>query len=285
VGSSTFTSAVRARIASFGVESPTMPGLRIGTSAFTAAGWSGSFYPEKMQPRDFLTYYATKFDTVEVDSTFYHSPPASTEMGWNAKTPKGFVFALKIPQIITHEKCLVDCQAELNAFLNSADLLGDKLGPLLFQFGYFNKKAFASGEDFLAVLKPFLKKLPTGYRLALEIRNKAWLNAEFADLLRAHKVALVLQDQVWMPTPSQMAFDYYTADFTYVRLLGDRQGIEKLTKTFDKVIVNRSKDLRSWVDVCHQATHRGVSVWVYINNHYAGHAPATVAQFLKLWDK
>lgn len=258
--------------------------LRIGTSAFTAAGWRSSFYPEKMQPRDFLTYYATQFDTVEVDSTFYHSPPASTVMGWNAKTPKDFVFALKIPQVITHEKCLVDCQAEFHAFLKVADLLGDKLGSLLFQFGYFNKTAFATGEDFLAVLKPFLKKLPTGYRFALEIRNKAWLNAEFADLLREHRVALVLQDQIWMALPSAMAFDYYTADFTYVRLLGDRQGIEKLTKTWDKVIVNRSKELRSWVDVCQQATHRGVSVWVYINNHYAGHAPATVAQFLKLWN-
>jgi uncharacterized protein YecE (DUF72 family) len=261
-----------------------MADLRIGTSAFTAAGWPGSFYPEKMQPRDFLTYYATKFDTVEVDSTFYHAPPASTVMGWNAKTPKGFVFALKVPQTITHEKCLVDCQSELNAFLNSADLLGDKLGPLLFQFGYFNKKAFASGEDFLAVLKPFLKKLPKDYRFALEIRNKNWLNSEFADLLREHKIALTLQDQIWMPLPSAMHFDYYTADFTYVRLLGDRQGIEKLTKVWDKEIVDRKKELRTWVDVCHASIRRGVSTFVYINNHYAGHAPATIAKFLKLWN-
>lgn len=264
---------------------PAVVDLRIGTSACTAAGWSGSFYPEKMQPRDFLTYYATKFDTVEVDSTFYHSSPASTVMGWNAKTPKGFMFALKIPQVITHEKCLVDCLAEFTTFLNVADLLGDKLGPLLFQFGYFNKKAFASGEEFLAVLKPFLKKLPKDYRFALEIRNKNWLNAELADLLREHKVALVLQDQIWMPLPSAMAFDYLTADFTYVRLLGDRQGIEKQTKVWDKVIVDRKKELRSWVDVCQQTVKRGVSTFVYINNHYAGHAPKTVADFLALWDK
>jgi uncharacterized protein YecE (DUF72 family) len=262
-----------------------MAELRIGTSAFTAAGWPGSFYPDKMQPRDFLTYYATKFDTVEVDSTFYHAPSASTVMGWNAKTPKNFTFALKVPSEITHEKCLVDCEADIKSFLTTVDLLGNKLGPLLFQFGYFNKKAFASADDFLAVLKPFLKKLPKGYQFALEIRNKNWLNAEFADLLRSHKVALVLQDQVWMPLPAQMKFDYYTTDFAYVRLLGDRQGIEKQTKVWDKEIVNRTKELRSWVDVCEQATRRGVSVWVYINNHYAGHAPATIAKFLKLWDK
>jgi uncharacterized protein YecE (DUF72 family) len=262
-----------------------MAELRIGTSAFTAVGWSGSFYPEKMQPRDFLTYYATKFDTVEVDSTFYHSPPASTAMGWNAKTPKGFTFALKIPQVITHDKCLVDCEPEFEGFLKVADLLGDKLGPLLFQFGYFNKKAFASGEDFLAILKPFLRKLPKGYRFALEIRNRNWLNAEFADSLREHKVALTLQDQIWMPLPSAMPFDYLTADFTYVRLLGDRQGIEKQTAVWDKVIVDRKNELRNWVDVCHASVRRGVSTFVYVNNHYAGHAPKTVADFLALWDK
>jgi uncharacterized protein YecE (DUF72 family) len=192
---------------------------------------------------------------------------------------------LKSPQEITHEKCLVGCDSEFGTFLKVADLLGDKLGTMLFQFGYFNKDAFATGDDFLAVLKPFLNKLPKDHRFALEIRNKNWLNAEFADVLRAHNVALVLQDQIWMPLPSGMAFDYLTADFTYVRLLGDRKGIEKETKTWDKVIVNRSKELHSWVDVCHASMKRGVSTYVYVNNHYAGHAPATVAQFLKLWDK
>jgi uncharacterized protein YecE (DUF72 family) len=88
-----------------------------------------------------------------------------------------------------------------------------------------------------------------------------------------------------MPLPSQMGFDYFTANFTYVRLLGDRKGIEQKTKTWDKVIVSRSKELRSWVDVCEQAVKRGVSTFVYVNNHYAGHAPATVTQFLRLWDQ
>ena len=65
-----------------------------------------------MQPRDFLSYYATRFDPVEIDSTFYGTPSVSTVKGWNAKTPPGFVFAAKVPQIITHEKVLVDCDAE-----------------------------------------------------------------------------------------------------------------------------------------------------------------------------
>ncbi|MGH9747103.1 MAG: DUF72 domain-containing protein [Candidatus Acidiferrales bacterium] len=257
--------------------------LRIGTSAFTANGWVGSFYPKGMQPRDFLTYYAANFSTVEIDSTFYHTPSRSTVIGWAEKTPKGFLIAAKVPQVITHEKCLVDCEDDLREFVSAMELLDDKLGPMLLQFAYFNKEKFKTGEEFLARLRPFLKKLPKGYRFALEIRNKNWLNEELADLLRKHNVALALQDQLWMPLPSAMKFDYLTADFTYVRLLGDRKGIEKITKTWDKVIVNRGKELRSWVEVCERAVKRGVSTYVYVNNHYAGHAPATVEQFVKLW--
>ena len=86
-----------------------------------------------------------------------------------------------------------------------------------------------------------------------------------------------------MPRPSQLSFDYVTADFTFVRLLGDRKGIEQQTKVWDKVVVDRSRELRSWVDVCQRIVRRGIPTFVYINNHYSGHAPATVAQFLSLW--
>jgi uncharacterized protein YecE (DUF72 family) len=263
---------------------PSMPELRIGTSAFTAAGWPGSFYPSGMQPRDFLTYYATKFDSVEVDSTFYRTPSRSTVKGWEEKTPEGFLFSAKVPSVITHEKCLDGCEEELGHFLETMDLLGDKLGPLLFQFPYFNRKAFKTDDDFLVKLSAFVKALPKGYKFALEIRNKNWMNEKLADLLRKHKVALVLIDQLWMPLPENLKFDYITADFSYVRLLGDRKGIELKTKTWDKVIVNRSRELRSWVDVCQRIYKRGESVFVYVNNHFAGHGPATVAQFLKLWN-
>ena len=95
-----------------------------------------------------------------------------------------------------------------------------------------------------------------------------------------------IQDQSWMPIPAAIPFDYLTADFTYVRLLGDlgdRKGIEKQTKVWNKVIVNRTKELWNWIDICQQAAKRGVKVYVYINNHYAGFAPASVAQFVSLW--
>jgi uncharacterized protein YecE (DUF72 family) len=261
--------------------------IHIGTSAFTAAGWEHTFYPAEMKPAEYLTFYATKFDTVEVDSTFYRAPSAGTVNGWARKVPEGFILAAKVPQKITHEKVLQDCDEDLKYFLETMDLMGDKLGPLLFQFGYFNKTAFKSGDEFLARLKLFLKKLPKGYKFALEIRNKQWLTAQFFDLLREHKVAYALIDQVWMPRASEIfeKFDPITADFTYIRLLGDRKGIEQKTRVWDKVIVDRSKDLKSWVDVCERTTRRGVRTFVYINNHFSGHAPATVESFRKLWGK
>lgn len=258
--------------------------IRIGTSAFTAAGWPGTFYPEGLPERDYLTYYATLFDTVEVDSTFYRIPALSTVKGWYAKTPPGFVFAAKIPQAITHEKVLQDCDAELSEFLKVMDALGEKLGPLLFQFGYFNKKAFIGVNDFLARLNPFLKKLPMGYRFAVEIRNKNWLVPQFVESLRSHRVALTLIDQSWMPRPSQYfeKLDPITSDFTYVRWLGDRKGIEEQTKVWDKLIVDRRRELSEWAEILGKVHKRKIQIFAYANNHYAGYGPGTLEMFREL---
>jgi uncharacterized protein YecE (DUF72 family) len=259
--------------------------LHLGTSAFTAAGWEGSFYPAGMKPADYLTYYATKFDTVEVDSTFYRTPAASTVSGWARKTPDHFIFAVKVPQLITHEKILADCDADFKHFVDTMDLLGEKLGPMLLQFPYFNRSVFTSGAQFLARLKPFLKSLPKDHKFAVEIRNKNWLDATLSDLLRDHGVVLALQDQSWMPLPADYKFDPITSDWTYVRWLGDRKGIEKVTKTWDKTVVDRSAQLKSWVDYLQPITRRGVTIFAYANNHYAGHSPATIGRFLELWNK
>jgi uncharacterized protein YecE (DUF72 family) len=260
------------------------PGIHLGTSAFTAAGWEGSFYPQGMKPADYLTYYATKFDTVEVDSTFYRTPPAGTVNGWARKTPDGFIFSVKVPQAITHEKMLVGAEAEFKQFLETMDLLGEKLGPMVLQFPYFNRTKFKSGGEFLKLLAAFMKKLPAGHQFAVEIRNKSWLDARFAGALRDHNVALVLQDHSWMPRPAQLfeMFDPITADFTYIRWLGDRKGIEQRTKTWDVVIVDRTQELAEWVEIVRKVHKRRIQIFAYANNHYAGHAPATVEQFQQM---
>jgi len=262
-----------------------MVDIRIGTSAFTANGWPGTFYPDGLPEREYLTYYATKFDTVEVDSTFYRTPSKATVQGWANKTPEGFIFAGKVPQVVTHEKVLVDCDAEFKEFVQTMDLLGDKLGPLLLQFGYINKKAFVGVNDFLARLKPFLKKFPKDHKFALEIRNKNWLVPQFVEALRERGVALALIDQSWMPRPAQWfeKLDPITADFSYVRWLGDRKWIEAQTKVWNKIIVDRSAELAEWVEVLKTVHKRKIQIFAYANNHYAGFGPATVEMLQELW--
>ncbi|HLJ24381.1 MAG TPA: DUF72 domain-containing protein [Candidatus Acidoferrales bacterium] len=259
--------------------------IRLGTSAFTAAGWEGSFYPAGLKPADFLSYYATRFDTVEVDSTFYRTPAISTVKGWYAKTPPGFLFAAKVPQLITHEKMLADCDEDFQLFLRTMDCLGEKLGPLLLQFGYFNRNVFAGVNEFLARLVPFLKKIPSGYRFAVEIRNKHWLVPPFLNALRERNIALALIDQAWMPGPKQVfeRLDPITADFTYVRWLGDRKAIEEKTKIWNKIILDRTSDLRDWAEALKKVSERKIQILAFANNHYAGFGPGTLEEFRRLW--
>ena len=261
------------------------PRVLLGTSSFTAPGWERAFYPPRMHPRDYLSYYACHYSTLEIDSTFYRCPSPATVNGWHAKTPPGFVFAVKVPQEITHGRVLEDCGAEMDEFLGVSSLLGDKLGPTVFQFPYFNKTTFGSGAEFVPRLAAMLKTLPRDRKFAVELRNKWWLTRELADLLREHNVALVLQDQSWMPGYSELErkFDPITADWTYVRWLGDRKGIEALTQTWEREVIDRTADMQTWVDVCYRVQKRGATIFAYANNHYSGFAPATLAQFLGLW--
>ncbi|MBI3404428.1 MAG: DUF72 domain-containing protein [Acidobacteria bacterium] len=258
--------------------------IRLGTSAFTAAGWPGTFYPKGMKSPQYLTHYAEQFDAVEIDSTFYGTPSMQTVSGWATKTPESFIFAAKVPRAITHEKVLVGCQAEFERFVDTMDCLGDKLGPLLLQFPYFNKKKFAAGGDFLERLAPFVERLPKGYKFAVEIRNKNWLSDDLTKVLKKKNVALALIDHPWMPRPAEVfkKIDPITADFTYIRFLGDRHGIEEQTKTWNKTIVNRKRELKEWAEILEKKVPKKIVAYVFANNHYAGHAPDTVRQFAKM---
>jgi uncharacterized protein YecE (DUF72 family) len=260
--------------------------ILIGTSAFTAKGWEGTFYPAGMKPAEYLRHYATRFRTVEVDSTFYGTPSATRVHAWYEKTPADFVFAAKVPQTITHEKVLVDCEAEFQEFVRAMEVLEEKLGPMLLQFGFFNPSVFKNGKEFLGRLEPFLQKLPKEHRFAVEIRNKQWLDEKFTDVLRENGVALALVDQSWMPRPWELkkSFDLITANFAYVRWLGDRKGIEEVTTTWDKTVVDRRDDLLHWVEIFRELVKRDLKVYAYANNHYAGNGPKTVKLFWELFE-
>jgi uncharacterized protein YecE (DUF72 family) len=179
------------------------------------------------------------------------------------------MWSTTFPQAITHEKVLVDCEAERDQLLETMDILGEKLGRLVLQFPFFDRWRLPKQKDFLAVLGPFLKKVPADRKLAIEIRNRTWLDAVLADLLREHKVALVLQDLSSMPRPWEFKekFDFVTADFAYVRWLGDKKGIEEQATTWDKTVVDRRSDLMNWVELFRQFVSRNLKLFAYTNNH------------------
>ncbi len=258
--------------------------LRLGTSAYSNPSWVGVFYPKGTQPGDYLAYYASRFNCVELDNTFYRIPSETIVRKWYTDTPEGFVFAAKVPQVITHEKVMVGCQEDLNDFLKVMSGLQEKLGPLLLQFPYFNKTAFPSGKEFLARLRIFLGSLPPEFRWALEIRNKLWITQPLLDLLKERNVAFTLIDQSWMTRISELLqkFDLDTAEFAYIRWLGDRKGIEQITKSWDRVVVDREEDLKQWVIPVRTLLGRNRVVFGFFNNHYAGHAPASLEMFLRL---
>ena len=209
--------------------------ILIGCSGWSYPDWVGPFYPDGMEPGDFLGWYADRFPVVEVDSTFYRPPSAGMVRGWRSRTPDGFKFALKVPKVISHEKGLKDCQEEVDGFVSSILGLGDKLMVALLQLGYFNRGAFASLGDFLDVLDPFLSAWPhDSVPLALETRNPRWVGPELVEVLKSHNTALTLTEQSWMPRPAKIAeaVDPVTGPVGFVRLLGDREAIEKVATTW-----------------------------------------------------
>ena len=258
--------------------------LRLGTSSWSVDSWVGPFYPAGSQPSQYLSIYAQKYSCVEIDNTFYRIPSSAMVRKWYEDTPPGFIFAAKVPRIITHEKILENCQEDLTAFLKAMEALEDKRGPLLLQFPYFNKNVFPSSDDFLTRLSPFLKKLSHNWRWALEIRNKWWINRRLLDLLREHEMAFALIDQAWIPRIGQLLkkHDPDTTDFIYIRWLGDRKGIEETTAVWDKVVVDRRPDLQEWVTPVRNWLQKSRVVYGFFNNHYAGHAPASLEMFQQM---
>jgi uncharacterized protein YecE (DUF72 family) len=262
--------------------------LYIGTDSFSWDEWVGVFYPQGTKQADYIAEYAKRYSTVEIDSTFYRIPSKSTVTKWDEKTPKGFVFAAKIPRVITHVKFLEDCEGELNAFLKNMGLLGEKLGPLLFQFRYYRKSELKSVDEFTAKLEPFLATLPKEYSFVVEVRNREWIGEKLLDVLRRHGVALALVDHPWMDKIEVLMqrLNVLTADFCYVRWLGDRNKIEKQTKRWDKIVVDRTQEMKEWIPVIKRLLKSDITaLYGYFSNHYAGHAPGSVDFFGEMWKK
>jgi uncharacterized protein YecE (DUF72 family) len=271
--------------------------LLFGTSSWSERSWEGVFYPAGTPSGQYLAYYASRFATVEVDSTYYRVPSRRLVAGWAGKTPDGFVLSAKVPRSIVHAgsgerpdaaAVLVRDRVwpDVERFLEAMAELGPKCGPLVLQFPYFNRTAFPSVEPFLERLDGFLGLLPAGFRYGVEVRNKGWIAAPLLEVLRRRRAALVLVDLVYMPHPADLAaaLDVATTDFAYARLIGDRKAVEALTDRFDRIVLDQGPRLARWAELLRALRERVTRVLVYANNHYAGHGPATVRELQRLVD-
>jgi len=247
--------------------------LRIGTQGWNYDAWVGPFYPAGTRPVDYLTVYARAFDTVEVDSTFYAIPAAKTVRGWSERTPEGFSFALKLPQEITHERRLKDCADPAARFFDAARELGGKLGPVLMQLGPDFRPAM------LPALAAFLPVVPSDVRLAVEFRHRGWIHEGVLALLRAHGVALALTDARWIPRRTMLALaDQPTASFAYLRWMGPDRAIAD----YSRIQADRTRELESWSARMLALAAKVTEVHGYVNNHFAGHSPASARQLQRL---
>jgi len=243
--------------------------INIGTSGFCYKDWLGNFYPQFCPQPDFLQFYASRFATVEIDSTFYRIPTVETVTKWARLTPDNFVFAAKFPQSVTHKGELNDRLADSAQFLKVMSALGTKQGPLLLQFPYSFK------PDQEGLLLRLMASMPDRVRIAVELRNKKWLdNTVVFDRMREKNIAFCQIDHPWMPR-----VETETADFAYLRFLGDRNQIDN---DFSYVRFGREEELAWWRDLIDRVAGEGKDLYAYFNNHYSGHAPSTAFRLMEM---
>ena len=277
-------------------------GLYLGTTSWSNEDWEGLVYPKGCAAADYIEHYAKVFKGVEIDSTWYRIPSSKAVEGWMRRTPADFRFAAKVPQVISHEKGLVDCIGEMEEFLQAMEPLGERLGPLLMQFPYVAMGQDAHenehGSEFLRRLAKFLPQLPLeDFRFAVEIRNGRWLREELVDLLREHGVALVLNSYYTMPDLGQLQkrVDPRTANFLYLRFLGDRKRMDEYVdglirrgekqRHWDALVWDRGAETQRWAQQVRAMVEPepGREVYAFFNNHYAGYAPGSLGVFARAW--
>ncbi len=225
--------------------------LHIGTSGWHYAHWVGRFYPTGTPSKDFLTYYTRHFRSVEINNTFYHLPAPETLAQWHDRTPARFVFACKASRFITHMKKLSEPEQSVARFFDTIAVLGDKLGPVLFQLP-------PRWHVNLDRLEAFLRALPAGHRYAFECRDQSWCIDEAYAVLAAHNAAFCIYDLAYHQSPQVV-----TADFVYIRLHGPDGAYRGQYDT---------RVLRKWARQAVVWRDAGKDVYCYFDNDEAGYA-------------
>lgn len=225
--------------------------LHIGTSGWHYKHWLGKFYPPKLAPSSMFDWYSRHFDTVELNNSFYRLPPEENFVRWRTLAPPGFTFAVKASRFITHMKKLKDPQSSIAKFFERAQLLNEKLGPVLFQLP-------PRWPANLERLHSFLEQLPSRNRYVFEFRDPTWHTAAVYRILSRHNVALCNHDWRDVHGPKEL-----TADFAYIRMHGP-SGTYQGSYTIE--------DLEHWAERVDRWRSELRAVYVYFNNDQGGFA-------------
>ena len=228
--------------------------LHVGTSGYSYKEWKGSFYPENLSAKAMLSYYAERLPAVEINNTFYRLPQRSMLENWLAQVPANFRFSLKASQRITHFKRLHEVDEETRYFLETASVLGEGLGVVLFQLPPNMKKD-------LPRLQAFLKNLPGNVRSTFEFRHPSWFDDDVLALLRENNRALCISDTDDLP----VAHIDGTADWGYLRL---------------RRVEYSEADLAAWLERVEAQAWK--EAFVFFKHEDEGTGPKLASQFLKL---
>lgn len=235
--------------------------LRIGTSGYQYNHWKGRFYPEDVPKKDWFGFYAERFESVEINNTFYNLPKDDTFRQWREAAPEGFQYSLKFSRYGSHIKRLKDPDQTIATFLEVAEHLGPSLGPILVQLP---PRWHPDPER----LDRFLEEAPRKHRWAIEVRDPGWLIEDIYEVLRAHNAALCIHDMI-EDHPRVL-----TADWTYLRYHGEEYAgnysPQYLTAQADR-LAEMLKD--------------GCDVYAYFNNDQDAHAPHNARDLKRYVDK
>ena len=235
----------------------------IGTSGFNYKHWKELFYPKGVTQKKWLAYYAQRYNTVEINATFYRYFARTVFARWRDETPNSFRFTLKGPREITHYKRLLNIDDELSRFLDSIQDLQSKLSILLWQFPY----SFKHDAQTEATLNAFLQRLPQDIKQVIEFRNKSWFNESVYAALNEHKTGFVINDLSRFPATEQV-----TGNVVYVRFHGPAQLYASPYST--KALTEWAKKIQDWLTQ--------YDVYAYFNNDFGSHAIHNSVELINL---
>ena len=238
--------------------------LLIGTSGWSYKEWVGPFYEKKT---GMFSHYAQFFHTSEINSTFYRYPSEGMVGGLRRNAPPGFVFASKLPKLITHDKWLnldQGVENDTHRFLGLMQPLAEKLGPILIQL-----RPKFNFDEHAGALEDYLDLIPKNYEWAVEFRHKSWLRGETYDILRKHNVAYTVVDEPLLPSETHV-----TADFAYVRWHGHGSNL-----WYDYEY--KEGQLDEWVPKVKELTSKVRRTYGYFNNHFNANAVKNAVEMLE----